>query len=615
MNQTSDKWGLTILAAYSQRWSPHVAKEFKDGVSSLLADVERRVRSEHPSLRLQPLFLAAGDRGISPAQLKESVAFAILDVTDYDEGLAVLAGLMQGAQIPYVGVCRGESETVVTRQYLNNEDVIPYREIADLFRTDSPLHRRVSQAISQARILEQLVYELWFPRDTATIWVVCPQDHNPGEFADRASPDYTYLDNLGDTDALLEIMVFLSRYYPKAFIEKFSSDDLPTGHTKNNIVVIGGPGSCEDISNRVCQEMMSSMNARVSYTEDCERMVVTLEGGESLELRAELRHDGPDPARPDYFNMRRDYGYFSRFPNPLNEGATVILVNGIHTAGVLGAARAFADRREALRNYHSVFNSDASPRSFECHFEVKVLNGDVTVPSILPDNIYPLGPKRLLPVNSLSNVGENQFDERRRPAVVLFIAGDRGGSQRNQIQIPREMDSIRSALEGSRHRESFRLASPILAATPEKLVAAYRDRPAILHFAGHGDDRGLSFILDQGVVVSTTPVIAKQLATILGNIPDRVYLCVLNTCDSESIAKYLVDEHVVNAAVGWPSKLDDTVAITFSRVLYKCLGDGLTLSKSLSLAAESCDSEEKPVLHTDAGVDPNIFAFVERNEE
>ena len=47
MNQASDKWGLTILAAYSQRWSPHVAKEFQDGVSSLLADVERHLPGRH----------------------------------------------------------------------------------------------------------------------------------------------------------------------------------------------------------------------------------------------------------------------------------------------------------------------------------------------------------------------------------------------------------------------------------------------------------------------------------------------------------------------------------------------------------------------------------------
>ena len=193
-------------------------------------------------------------------------------------------GRMQGAQIPHVFVCRRESGTVRTPRGLSGAHVIPYDATADLFRSDSLLHRYISQAISQARVLEALIYELWFPRDTSTIWVICPQIHNPGEFAVRSSPDYTYLDNLGDTDALLEVMVFLSRYYPEAIIEEFSSDDLLGGHINNNLVVIGGPGSSDDISNHVCKDMMSLMNSRISYSEDCERMIVTLDGIDSLEL-------------------------------------------------------------------------------------------------------------------------------------------------------------------------------------------------------------------------------------------------------------------------------------------------------------------------------------------
>ncbi len=89
----------------------------------------------------------------------------------------------------------------------------------------------------------------------------------------------------------------------------------------------------------------------------------------------------------------------------------------------------------------------------------------------------------------------------------------------------------------------------------------------------------------------------------------------LNTCDSASVAKHLVDAHVVEAAVGWPAKLADAVAVAFSRALYGRLGDGLTLLQSVNLAAQSCGSEDEPVLHTDASVDPKVFTFVERGEE
>lgn len=177
------------------------------------------------------------------------------------------------------------------------------------------------------------------------------------------------------------------------------------------------------------------------------------------------------------------------------------------------------------------------------------------------------------------------------------------------------MDSIQAALQGCKHREAFNFDIPILGATRQKLVAAYRNRAAILHFAGHGDDRSLSFILDQGVVVSTTPIIARQLAEVLRNFPYRVRLCVLNTCDSSSVAKHLVDTHAVDAAIGWSDKLADATAIAFSGSLYGCLGDGLTLSRSVTLSAQSHGLEEIPVLYTDEGVDPNESMFIERTEE
>ncbi len=486
--------------------------------------------------------------------------------------------------------------------------MVPYNETADLFRTDSVLHRHISQAISLNRILEQLVYELWFPRNTATIWVVCPQCHQPGEFAERSSPDYTYLDNLGDTDALLEIMVFLSRYYPKTIIEKFSSDDLPTGHTKNNIVVVGGPGSCEDISNRVCLEMMTAINSRVSYTEDCEKMAVSLMGNDPLELQAALRSDISDQTSPDYFNMRRDYGYFARFPNPLNEAAIVILASGIHTAGVLGAARAFADSPEALRNYHSVFSSDVTPKSFECHFEVSVLNGNVRVPDISREHIYSLGLGETPLTDTAREIGESQIDsEKHNPTTVLFIAGDRGGAQRNQAQIPREFEAIQRALRGSEYRDAICVTIPILAASHQKLVEAYRHRPEILHFAGHGDNRSLSLISDQGLLVNQSPIIAEQLSAILLNFPEHIRLCVLNTCDSADVAKHLVDTHATDAAVGWPGKLSDADAIEFSGTFYGRLGDGLTLAKSFALAANSLTTQETPVLYPAKGVDTDLI--------
>ena len=198
---------------------------------------------------------------------------------------------------------------------------------------------------------------------------------------------------------------------------------------------------------------------------------------------------------------------------------------------------------------------------------------------------------------------------------ILFVVGDRGGSQRNQIQTPREFHAIDDAIRGSRNRERFNVLKPILAVNHEKLITAYRDRPTIIHFGGHGNDRSLSIILDQDLVVNATPLSAEQLATILGSFPDRLHLCVLNTCDSAPIAERLVLSDVVDSAIGWLGPLDDSVAIAFSRGLYGSLGDGLSLSRSVVLAKESSGTSESPQLYSAAGVEPTVFFFGERSSK
>jgi hypothetical protein len=472
-----------------------------------------------------------------------------------------------------------------------DQRVIEYESLDKLVASDSALVRAITQAISPSRIQEELIYELWFPRETHTIWIVCPTIHEPGEFATPANPDFTYLDNLGDTDALLNVMVFLSSYYPRATIEKFSSEDFAAGHEHSNLVVIGGPGSDGEISNRLCRELMSSMNSRVSYSEDCDRMLIA--GTSSAELVAEF---SKNPAK------RRDYGYFARFPNPYNEDATIVLLSGIHTTGVLGAAHAFGDRRESLRNFLAVHKSAANPRSFECHFEVNALIRSIQVPRIELANIASLGPTEPAPQDSEA-LPDRAAAKTSSSVTVLFVAGDRGGTQANQIQTPREEDAIQDALRASKYRDAISLSNPIHAATRQKLVRAYRSNAGIIHFAGHGDERSLSFIVDQGILVSTTDVIAEQLASILKTFPQRVRLCVLNTCQSAAIAEHLVKTNAVDTAIGWNHKVTDVDAISFSESLYGLLGDGMGLQRSFNLAAQVIASGQPPSLFVSEGID------------
>jgi len=505
-------------------------------------------------------------------------------------------------------LCRADSEEAVRRMGLSSPNLVKYESIDQLFHADSVLQRELLRAVPHARIHEELVYQFWFPRETSTIWVVCPQIHEKSEFANRSSPDYTYLDNLGDTDALLEIMGFLSQYYPNATIECFSSEDLPEGHTSSNLVVIGGPGSAE-ISNEICREMMSAMRSHVAYSSDCEQMTVTRATGETIELRTAYPTAGQSVGHQRPLGLRTDWGYFARFKNPLNENATVVLTNGIHTAGVLGAARAFSERREALRNFHAALSSGVRT-SFECYFEVPVLNGQVKVPVVDPLNIFTLG--RAEPGASDAPVSvppRTLVAEDRTSVRVLFIAGDRGGSQKNQLQIPNEYHAIQGALRACANRGVIALANPILGATRERLAEAYRERPTVVHFAGHGNDRSLAIIEDHGLLANETRLDADQLCDMLQTMQERVRLCVLNACVSVALAQRLVDANAADCAIGWPAKVSDSAAIAFSTALYGALGDGRSIGDAVTLARLACGTGDQPILVAADKMDTDVLVI------
>ena len=583
---------LVVVMLYAAAWESRAVDGFRYGATDVVKRVERRLRARHPEVEVRANFLNSEQAG-DVEDWRSMCTVAVVDASKIDEQLALEAGRLQGARVPMVLVGDMESEPAARRLTCGMPGPVLYRSVNELFESGSALETELSRAIPEARIQEELIYRFWFPRGTSNIWVVCPQDHDPSEYANHLSPDYTYLDNLGDQDALLELMVFLSRHYPNATIEHFHSGNLPNGHISDNLVVVGGPGSASDISNDVCAEMMKAIGSRMSYSDDCEQMTVLAAKRVPLELRAEFR-DGMDSGGPGRRLIREDVGYFARFPNPLNEGSTVVLVNGLHTTGVLGAARAFSERREALRNFHTVLSTGAGSTGFECYLTVPVLSGDVRVPLLRSEQIYCLPSNAIEPRPSQEQpTGDPEV---RNSVTILFIAGDRGGSQLNQIQIPKEYHAIQEALRASEHRELISLVSPILAVTRETLAQAYRRRPEIVHFAGHGSERGLSIIEDHHLLANESALSAEEFIAVLQTMKERVILCVLNACESEGFARDLVGAEITEYVVGWPSKVSDSTAITFSRSLYGALGDGQTMRVAFNGAKVACGPREVPVL-------------------
>lgn len=232
------------------------------------------------------------------------------------------------------------------------------------------LQKKIEEILDNSELDLDDLRQIWFPKNITTINVIGPASQTYTEFSEIKSPNYTYLHRFGDKDALLEILILLSRLYPHAKIRKYMSEDFDfhSDLVKEDLVILGGPGEGE-IGNKMCKLITEQMNSKVSYSEDCENMC--LKDGNILSATYDREN-----------KIKLDHGYFGRIPNPFNPNSSVILIHGIHTFGVLGASRAFSDDPLAIKNVQNILDKVGMNPYFESWFPVNVINGFVNTPEV-----------------------------------------------------------------------------------------------------------------------------------------------------------------------------------------------------------------------------------------
>lgn len=171
------------------------------------------------------------------------------------------------------------------------------------------------------------------------------------------------------------------------------------------------------------------------------------------------------------------------------------------------------------------------------------------------------------------------------PTVCIqFIGGDRGGATRPQVMVPREEKEIRDAVNLGQFRERFIFADPVHAASLDDVIACHRACPAIVHFAGHGDERSLTLIEDRDLIVRSRQLAAEQVVSLFANYPTRVRVVFFNACHSAILARTLTETGTVDFAIGVPGPIADDPAIAFAKTFYRQLSEGLSLHQAFEMA-------------------------------
>lgn len=300
-----------------------------------------------------------------------------------------------------------------------HNDIVLFNEIEKFIKDNNKSSNNTFVKVLRKEIEEYFypsnhLNKFWF--DKNTINSIDRRSHNtsneyiyvvggPDEEQSSADLDKNIYD-YGDKDTFIETCIFLSRKFPDYKIKTTTSTDNGLDWKNNHLVVIGGPGVEGIPGNSVCKELMEKINSKIYYDKvmpkgDNDPTFMSANGKEYHPI---LDNKGIDKKGI----IAADFGYFACFKNPYNSEKRVILLNGVHTLGVLGAFKTFtnfednskANCKTILQKFldenkvEQVENEDIL--GFECFFEVKKGSEILPpVPVISKENIFILNQEGL----------------------------------------------------------------------------------------------------------------------------------------------------------------------------------------------------------------------------
>ncbi len=154
------------------------------------------------------------------------------------------------------------------------------------------------------------------------------------------------------------------------------------------------------------------------------------------------------------------------------------------------------------------------------------------------------------------------------PIKILFLASDPSNMARLRLQ-----DEHREIQDKLENKDRFDLDERF-AARPDDLIQKINDiKPQIVHFAGHGTEKGeLCLQNDQGETQAIPP---HFLANLFELVAGQVKCVVLNSCFSQEQAEAIAKH--VPFVIGMKKAITDKAAITFATGFYSAIASEQTI--------------------------------------
>src|SRR5579862_9715975 len=181
---------------------------------------------------------------------------------------------------------------------------------------------------------------------------------------------------------------------------------------------------------------------------------------------------------------------------------------------------------------------------------------------------------------------------------ILFLAAspwDQG-----KLRLGEEAKRIEQALKATTYRDDFEVITKWAVTIDDTRRALSEERPAIVHYCGHGGPSGeLCFEDEEGRTHEIKVAAISNLFKLFAGTVECVFL---NCCYSEMQAKEIVKH--IPFVIGMTREIGDAAAIKFSSTFYESLGDNHTYEEAYELSRVTLQAH-----NMDADLDSRLFVL------
>ena len=228
--------------------------------------------------------------------------------------------------------------------------------------------------------------ESWRFDDGAPITIICSElttsdEVRLGPLSDVDNPNYTRLHSFADADALIELIGHLNSCNPSASINFLLASQVTRKDLINHLVLLGGI-AWNDVTRRLNGSAELPVR-QVSNEKIQSGEVFEVEDGENHRQLFLPRFQNGEPGTADKPGvLLEDVAMLARICNPFNALRTLTYCNGIHSRGVLGAARCLTD--PDVRDDNESYLEETFPNTdrFVILMRVQVLGRETISPSL-----------------------------------------------------------------------------------------------------------------------------------------------------------------------------------------------------------------------------------------